>query len=235
VPRFSPRAPAHDPLTARLVTRAERGIATGEIERAATALRDEPGLLRASLRALLLGNAALEAVRPRSYVHANGFAKVILHAGDGWSIRLHVWPPGGHVEDVNPHGHRWVFASWIVTGVLRETTFAESSQGERFERCDYGRDVHGTAFLRVRGSARLVALEEIERSAGTVYARSRSVLHTAEPQGDDLVASLVVQGRTAFTPTPVYLRPGTPAEYREQVLRTDELRSLLAAVSDAIP
>ncbi len=233
MPRFSPPAPS--PVTARLVTRAESGMVTGGVARAAHRLREEPDLLRAVLRALVNDGAELRTVSARSAVHPNGFAKVVLHAGERWGIRLHVWPPGRLVEDVNPHGHRWEFASWIVTGTLREVTFTESPRGEWFERCEYGRRPSGKAYLRVTGSARLTPRRTIHRPAGMVYVRSRSVLHTAEPHGGGLVASLVLQGSKSFGPTPVYLRPGDPAEDDERELRPDELRSLLTAVIAAIP
>ena len=36
-----------------------------------------------------------------------------------------VWTPWIRPENdgVKPHGHRWSFASWIITGTLRETMF----------------------------------------------------------------------------------------------------------------
>lgn len=233
MPRFSPRAPAHDPLAAHVVAQVERGWDLGQIERSATDLRDDPELLRASIAALVNDAAALREVCARSSVHPNGFAKVVLHSGEGWSVRLHIWPPGRGVEDVNPHVHRWVFASWIIAGGLREVIFDKSTRGESFDLCDYGRD-NGAPYLRPVGTATLTEVTTIDRPAGTVYSRSRSVLHTAEPSGHQLVASLVLQGRQSFGSTPVYLRPGTPPVHDEQALRPDELRSLLAMVSAEI-
>jgi hypothetical protein len=232
VSRVPPSAPARDPLVARCAALVERGPHLSAIQDAVTEIRDEPALLRTSIAALSGDEKALAEVGARSSVHPNGFAKVILHRGQGWSIRLHVWPSDRAVEDVEPHGHRWVFASWIIAGVLREITFAESSLGEEFECCEYGRDSSG-AYLRPVGRARLVAVRTIDRPVGTVYSRMRSVLHTAEPYGSGLVASLVLQGR-AFGSTPVYVRPDTPSDHQEQELGPDELRSLLDQVSAAL-
>jgi hypothetical protein len=232
VPRFSSRAPTDDPLAAYLVAQVERGWSLDHIERSATGLRDEPELLRASIATLGNDTAALRDVCARSSVHPNGFAKVVLRSGEGWSIRLHIWPPGRDVDDVNPHGHRWVFASWIIAGGLSEIIFDESPKGELFVRCDYRRD-RESAYLRPVGTATLTPVRTIDRPAGTVYTRGRSVLHTAKPRNRELVASLVLQGRS-FDSTPVYLRPGIPAVHEEQALRPDELRSLLDLVSAEI-
>ena len=161
---------------------------------------------------MLRDGARLADVAARSYVHPNGFAKVVMHVGGGYGIRLHVWrrEHRTRADDANPHGHRGEFASWVVAGTLHETTFIEASDSERYDRSNYGRHVNGMPYLHVAGTASLRRLEEIDRVAGTVYARSRSLLHTAAPIGQDLVASLVLQRPPSPEPTAVYQRPDKP-------------------------
>jgi hypothetical protein len=124
----------YNPLEWLLAPLLGPGTDLAGIRRATEALRDHPALLRSSLNALRHDSEALAAVAARSEVHANGFAKIVLYHGPNWSLRLHVWTPWIRPEsdDVNPHGHRWSFASWIITGTLRETMFDVVRYGRPF-------------------------------------------------------------------------------------------------------
>jgi hypothetical protein len=199
-------------------------------------LRHRPDLVRSSLAFVQHSDQALTEVAERSYLHPNGFAKIVLKVGGGYGIRLHVWHrQGGHwISDANPHGHRWEFASWIVVGALHETTFAELTHGKTHLRCDYDRDGCAVGFLTPTGTAGLRVVDRIDRRLGTVYRRSRNVVHTVTPMGRDLVASIVLQGPQAFEPTPVYLELGQDTEHREEQLQPDQLHDLVAEVAAAI-
>jgi hypothetical protein len=203
-----------------------------DLHRKATALRDEPDLLRRSLITLLDSDSALSEVAERSYSHPNGFAKIVLFVGGGYGIRLHVWhrKAGRWVSDSHPHGHRWEFASWIVIGGLHETTFTEAEEGDEHFRCEYRRNSIGEGVLRPARSAALRVVGKTVRLAGTVYECSRTRVHTVTPAGQDLVASLVLQGPRSFDPTPVYLQPGEAPVHDERRLSPAELRKVLAEV-----
>jgi hypothetical protein len=199
-------------------------------------LRHCPGLVRSSLAFVQHSDQALTEVAERSYLHPNGFAKIVLKVGGGYGIRLHVWHRRGGewISDANPHGHRWEFASWIVVGGLHEETFAEVSHGRTHLRCAYDRDEHGVGFLTPTGRAGLRTVDRIDRAVGMVYQRSRTAVHTVTPMGRDLVASIVLQGPQAFEPTPVYLQPGQEPEHREVQLQPGQLRDLVAEVAAAV-
>src|SRR5215213_7737120 len=53
-----------------------------------------------------------------SYVHANGFEKLICGAAapEGAKIRLHVWPAA--TNDAQTHDHSWSFYSHILLGSI---------------------------------------------------------------------------------------------------------------------
>jgi hypothetical protein len=229
-------APTQDPLADLHDALRRTGARLPDLHRTATMLRHHPGLLRSSLALLEHSDEALADVAERSYLHPNGFAKIVLKVGGGYGIRLHVWhrQGGEWISDANPHGHRWEFASWIVVGALRETTFAELTHGKTHLRCDYDRDERGVGFLTPTRTADLRVVDRIDRRAGTVYQRSRNVVHTVTPMGRDLVASVVLQGPRAFEPTPVYLQPGEDSEHREEQLRPGRLRDLVAEVASAV-
>lgn len=214
----------------------ERAAGLPELRRQVGRLRDDPDLLRTSLALLIEDDAALSEVAGRSYGHPNGFEKIVLHIGGGYGIRLHVWHRrnGRWISDANPHGHRWEFASWIVTGSLLEITYAESADGGPHLRCEYGRDPNGAPMLIPNGAATLREVDRVDHLAGRVYQRSRTIVHTVTPTGRDLVASLVLQGPRSLTPTPVYLQWGDEPEHKEYELRPAGLRALLADVLDTV-
>jgi len=198
----------------------------------AESVRDGPWKLRRSLQALLGDEDGLARVAKRSAYHANGFAKIVLHLGADCGVRLHVWRPRHRLgtRPPDPHGHRWEFASWVVTGVLREVRYAEAPAGELFEVRDYGRRPDGSIFCHPNGSVTLAPVQLVYRSAGEVYRCERSVWHTAAPAGGGLAASLVLQGERSIGSTKVYRRPGRPANGHEPSLSPGELRLLLGDV-----
>ena len=235
----SETAPTYNLLDWFLVPRLRNGTDLATIRRIAEELRDRPALLRGALSVLLGNDAALEAVATRSSPHANGFAKVILSRGDGWTLRLHVWSPsvksvGGNLD---PHGHRWAFASWIITGTLREITFVEDRRGQVFLRCDYHHDAGQPWNLHGNGRTTLVADKQVDRRAGTVYGRTGAEVHTAVPRSD-LVATLVLQGPHRTDTTEVFLAPdnlGQLDEHEDETLAVDDLRQLVADVLAKLP
>lgn len=227
-----PRSPARAPLSALFWSAHD----ITALRTTAEEWRDDPSPVRDALRNLVHSGAALEGIARRSSVHANGFAKIVLLVGKHSSIRLHVWhrSNGRWVPDTMPHGHRWEFASWILTGQLRETTFQEVARGIRYERLAYRRLPDGRYELSPDGHAALRANDVFDRTAGTIYTRNRSVLHTATPAGQGLVASLVLQGPRQFDPTPVYRRPGVRHDHREWDMTTSQVQELVSEVEAAI-
>lgn len=236
VPSSQPPSTADDPFTVLYgtVLRSDRGLHA--LRSAAEDLRDDPFVLRDSLRTLLLNDEAVERVAVRSSVHANGFAKIVLHVGGGCSVRLHVWHPhnGRWIRDTMPHGHRWEFASWIVIGTLHEITFTEAADGVIYQRLAYRRKADGKQDLAPDGCAPLRTDQTVVHPAGTVYARAHSMIHTATPAGEGLVASLVLQGPRRFDPTPVYIRRGVEPDHDDWPVRPDDVHALVSEVAAAL-
>jgi hypothetical protein len=232
VNRRTPSATAYNPLEWLLEPLLGSDTNLVHMRRTTEALRDRPALLRSALSVVRSDEHALEVVASRSSIHHNGFAKVVLSRGAGWSLRLHVWTPWIQSQDVNPHGHRWAFASWIITGTLRETRFDVAHQGRQFHRYAYRGSASGDAAAWNTGTVSLVKVEEVERVAGTVYQRTGFEVHTAQPC-TDLVATLVLHGDSGKT-TEVFKRPGEPIEKGEKPLSGAELATLLDEVVAAL-
>jgi hypothetical protein len=227
----------------KLVSEVEDALsATAEAARllhAVDLIRARPRLLRSHLSLLLGCEQCLERVAARSSWHENGFAKIRLAVRTGYSVRLHVWPPSDRWRgDVNPHGHRWEFASWVAVGVgLDETYYAEDPgrihSSATYGLCAYG-PVDGVRTLTRVGKARLYVRDRVRHPAGATYACPRDVVHTVVPVDREFVATVVLQGPVLAETTPVYLGPsGAVATYRR--MSAHELRELLGSVAALLP
>lgn len=198
--------------------------------------RADPEQLSAIVKQLLSDAAALESAATR---HPNGFVKVVLDTGSDVRLRLHVWPASSPNDALTqkPHGHRWPFASWIITGFLCETTYATSDDGASsapFEHMRYVRRGDAGTLIRTgQGAAQLAPVASTVHVAGAVYARKEDDLHSAEPQDGVFVATLVVQGEPTSDVTSVYRRPGA-RDPEEGTITASELRPLLVQVTDAL-
>jgi hypothetical protein len=141
-----------------------------------------------------------------SYWHANGFAKLILHCGTNCRVRLHVWPAGTDPRgEWDPHGHRWDFASTVLAGDgLDIVHYAEATTGDPYTRYVYdGRLVDdGQVLLAATGTA------EVRRDK--CYATTTDVIHTVNTKGDDLVATLLLQGPHVNDAAAVYRTDAMP-------------------------
>ncbi len=170
-------------------------------------------------------------IAARSYWHPNGFAKLVLHVAPEFKVRLHVWPAGPDRRgEVNPHGHRWDFASTVLCGPgLRSTTFEEAAEGTPYVRHDYvGSAVQ--ASLAFRCSVFLTARHSCPVPTHARYAITTETVHTIDPLGTDLVATLVVQGRPWKAFAPVYCLPGADVDQPGLPILPTEVRDLVDAV-----
>lgn len=197
--------------------------------------RESPAWLWTHLRDVLDNNARLHDLADRSAFHHNGFAKIVLLPRASPRVRLHVWHPDrrGVCGADNVHGHRWAFASWIITGRLKETSYAIKTQGTPFDVYHYPGADHGVPFVR-EGADMLAPSGTNNRERGDVYTRRPHELHTAEPVSTGLVASLVLQGPAAAESTPVYRPAGSSAGWQNQPITAPQLRALLTDVIDIL-
>jgi hypothetical protein len=165
----------------------------------ATALASfrESGSLCELLRSILDHDEWFETTLSRSYIHPNGFAKIVLVAEAGFHLRLHIWHPAlGAVHTAeNIHSHRWDFASILVVGGYRYQEFAESSRGRAFHAYTYhghqGRSSYGLTPIGIR---HLQCTLDASLAAGTRYTLSADALHRVVSYPEEVTASLVLQG-----------------------------------------
>jgi hypothetical protein len=179
------------------------------------------------------------AIAEDAYKHQNGFIKIKLLRTEHFTVRLHAWPAGkDRPVETNPHGHRWEFASWIIAGDgLVERIYEPSSPAEPAARgyilYEYG-SVGGTTSLREEGWAWLREQGAHVRTATSVYPCSRHVVHTVDPVGDEVVATLVLQGPRVAETAPVYAHPLFGPDERQRPVTVNETADLLDEVVHAM-
>ena len=203
-----------------------------DLFRHAQRLRQVPGLFARELAAIRSQPARMATLARQAYWHRNGFAKVKVAETGSYSVRLHIWPAGDHERgDVDPHSHRWEFASLVVAGAgMEERRFALAdgpATGVPYTACEYGR-TSGVSFLRPTGEAWLRQIGLYRRPHGHVYSCPRTVLHTVAPIGRALVATIVVQGPVEPAPALVYRSPGRGPAIWQQPIGLSELDQLFA-------
>lgn len=175
----------------------------------------------------------------QSYWHRNGFAKIRLGEWAGYTLRLHIWPDGEDRRgDMNPHGHRWNFASWLLTGEgITETyyreTFGDHKDASLYVRSSYGRK-NGADYLNHYRIAYLRAIAEHKRTTG-VYTCDTDVIHTVDPVGCGFMATVVLQSKIVCRTTHVYLKhDGRDEAEQHRRITAHELSRLLGDLIDAM-
>lgn len=155
--------------------------------------------LHEALLELLQDECALAKVAGRSYLHGNGFYKLVLAERDNFKLRLHLWMPGIDAEE-NIHDHRWHLASAIVTGTLKSEAWGEAvaAQARTFKEYRYtSRQGSLPAQIEDMGGTRLQCKHKSERIAGEYYTMAPGTLHRIVNSGDTLTSTLMCQSAPA--------------------------------------
>ena len=73
--------------------------------------------LKRDIISILGSDAILAEIASKSYIHKNGFMKIVYETCEETICRLHIYPPGASA-DKNIHDHRWDFDSITICGTL---------------------------------------------------------------------------------------------------------------------
>ena len=79
-----------------------------------------------SLEELLTNPQESERVARQSYLHANGFYKLVIFSQAQAKVRLHYWRDDQAAEE-NIHNHRWMLASRVLFGELSSEIYKQCS------------------------------------------------------------------------------------------------------------
>ncbi|MDQ4124217.1 MAG: hypothetical protein M3134_01270 [Actinomycetota bacterium] len=185
---------------------------------------------------LLASPSALQQVAHRSYIHDNGFVKIVLVPGRPQrpALRLHIWP-AEEPADGNVHNHCWDFTSFVLAGHLVFDEYVVSGDGtvpalhyayEPASDFEYE--------LRLLGPVRLRQTSSGAHPCGAVYEMSPETLHRTAA-GDAYTATLLVQGQRRREHADVYVtRPsGVPTRFHNAPLGAGDLRRHLETLMPA--
>jgi len=157
---------------------------------------DSPKLVkkvRAYVRSLLNGTIPMDDVMERSYVHKNGFQKIVLGRKSGFAMRFHRYLPGE--GDQNVHDHRWSrMDSLVLEGSLPADYLAycgpNDDGAQKWERHEY-RKAGDDYIVKHRGETYLAQDECVHHRTGELYSMDAKRLHRILPSSEP-VATLVV-------------------------------------------
>jgi hypothetical protein len=149
--------------------------------------------VRAYVRSLLSGTTPMDEVIEQSYIHKNGFQKIVLGRKSGFAMRFHRYLPGH--GDQNVHDHRWSrMDSLVLEGNLQADYLAycdpADDGAEKWERHEY-RKTGGDYVVNHQGETYLVPDECVHHPKGELYSMDAKRLHRLLPATEP-VATLVV-------------------------------------------
>lgn len=136
----------------------------------------------------------LENILGRSYLHQNGFSKIVLFKSIDCQIRLHIWD-GNHKEEENIHNHRFNFNSSILQGQYREEIFEQDSfNGDDYFAYSYAPKSELNYELIRQENIKLKKVGRFTYKEGDGVSRQASVLHKVSPISSVVCSLLVASG-----------------------------------------
>lgn len=179
----------------------------------------------------------IEDVLKGSYLHENGFIKLVLASSNGAKLRVHFRPPAVDSSSAeNIHQHRWSFGSHIIAGKLEVQTYGdipiESTQSgailldEFVYRPTMGGDFYTiTPFKKTK----LITLSTERYAAGSAYSVDSSVLHRvmASQPGSGYITVVITRPATSESCRLLANRPIDIGEVKTRKLTEEQLFAAL--------
>lgn len=172
----------------------------------------------------------LKGVLANSYLHMNGFLKLVIAKGNGRALRLHLWEKSNYVENIETtiHNHRWNISSILVSGKIRSVTYERSDPGRLFSYKYEHSEGKEYFYLEGKSGVRTLSIHELSR--GSVYHLRRDVLHRSIADAGALTMLITdtAEVKTTEVLTPIQIAEGERGiVFRRCSLTEDELRGHL--------
>lgn len=190
------------------------------------------GAAAAMIASLLTEQARLDEVVARSYLHPNGFRKLVVASSeDGSKMRVHHWPASEQHEPSNSHNHRWPFAAVIIAGCLRSTLLVETGDGEAVQKYTFESSPPGGEYvMSPDGEKGLVVSSVTALVPGSSYVLGAKQLHRVDAEPGTL--SLVLSGAAERLHTDVFRSRDLPPQSRHlPLLPASQVRETLELVA----
>jgi len=180
-----------------------------------------------------LSHQDIEAIARRSYLHPNGFLKVVLLESDSpfFRLRLHVWLSGEtNVIEEDAHNHGWDVFSTVMAGRISIQNFdvVAGSTHNRF-LLNSKLKKHNTYEFLNQGPCSLSDSFTATLNAGAYYESPRHTIHRVHPADKALAATLVLQGISHEHASSVFIAAARQPRFSEHPppLCSDELKAAL--------
>ncbi len=138
---------------------------------------------------ILKNSDTLESIAKNSYLHQNGFYKIILLDEESYTLRLHIWLNGIDVKETL-HDHRWYLASAIINGSLKSEIW-ENSVSDNTKSYDEYMYIGKEQQPLYLGKAKVTYVNTVTRVAGECYTLDPNVLHRIVSSDDVMSATLM--------------------------------------------
>lgn len=180
----------------------------------------------------LADESLLEWVQTRSYLHSNGFDKIVLW-GDGEKsrkLRLHYWS-GNAISTPTIHSHSWNFTSYVILGGIEVTHYDPDDTGQEFwsYRIASRDDARSDATVRMRRRA------SVQFTQNDVYVESTQAFHDVLPIGETVTFVMqdahTLPGSVMLCPAPL---EGPPETQNIPRIDRERLTSVMARVLDLL-
>ncbi|WP_353558485.1 hypothetical protein [Paraburkholderia terrae] len=155
----------------------------------------------------LARNASLQTVAQNSYLHDNGFTKLVVFRSDRCAVRLHLWDTLSSNDQIvsNIHNHRWNFFSRLLAGEYDQEQFAPSkaaADGERYFASRYVASADDYEVIPL-GEILLQRSRRQRMLAPSSYYMAADVMHRVTVPARCLTATIVVQAQTLSASTTI--------------------------------
>lgn len=153
----------------------------------------EGSFLKKWLNILLSKTESVFKIAQQSYLHKNGFVKIVLANSSKFKIRLHIWNENNpNNEDI--HNHRWAFASKILSGYSEQYIFEEDISENNFYLYQYEPNPRTLNFeLTYKGIRSLKCIDVQKFYKNQYYSLTPQVIHQIYSPNSTTI-SLVVTG-----------------------------------------
>jgi hypothetical protein len=216
----------------RNVDNAEAGIAAVSDELKAFGKEN----LRSFLEQAVEQPEWLEKIAARSYLHGNGFYKIILEENDAFRLRLHIWLPTSRAEE-NIHDHRWHFASVILNGSMETEIWEDAlpGGGEALDEYLYiGKTKDTEARNLYMGKARVSLKNRIFNGAGDSYYMMSNVMHRIIYDGKETISTLMCHAKDARNWARTITRREDEPNVDHGYITPDALKSVLSSYLETL-
>lgn len=220
-------------LHANIRTILERHAEQEALDNISAALKDFGcSRLYKYLASLVTRQGAMEDLASRSYLHGNGFYKILLADLKTHVLRLHVWRRNASAEE-NLHSHRWPFASAIMLGSLTSELWVDAVGEDRQTFPELMYRGKNDPFESV-GQCRIRLKNVVRHVAGDYYSMSADELHRIVNVGDQLTVTLMMRPHNTRSWARNILINETVPNAKPVYVSAMQLRAILDEVLEAL-